>query len=205
MSNPKKTRNKEATIDKIYEKLFQLVLEVGYHNASTNKIAQAAEISVGTLYHHFPGGKKDIIRKSFENSVETTFDIEEFRKFDLSNSASIFKGFISNVLNNHKANKAYYIAFRSAILSDYELSDAHKRRVYDISKGIAMKLRETSPFFKSRPLDRLIRSFAFIYNIVNAVIYHHLVFMDLFEKDEDLIDYLSFICAQTIGYLQKKT
>lgn len=204
MSNQKQTRNKEATINKIIENFYELVLEVGYHNASTNKIAKAARISVGTLYHHFPGGKKDIIRKSFENSVETTFEIEAFQKFDISNSGVMFKGFISNVLNNYREKKAYFIAFRSAILSDNELSEAHKSRIQDICRGIVMELRETSPFFKSRPEKRLINGFVFIYNIVNAVLYHHIVFMDLFENDEDIIEYLSFICAQTIGYLQQR-
>ena len=63
MSNSKKSRNKEDTIKNIYGCFFNLVLEIGYHKASTNKIAKAANISVGTLYHHFPEGKKDIMRK----------------------------------------------------------------------------------------------------------------------------------------------
>ena len=204
MTNQKKPRNKEKTIKKIYETFFDLVLEVGYHKASTNKIAKAANISVGTLYHHFPGGKKDIIRKYFENSVETSLEMEEFMKFDLNNMQSIFKGFCTNVLKNHKENKSYYIAFRSAILSDKELSEAHKSRVYHISKNIVKNLREKTDFFKSREEERLIRGFSFIYNITNAIIYHHIVFMDLFEKDEDLIDYLSNVLRFTINYLQKK-
>ena len=180
-----------------------IILEVGYYKASTNKIARAADISVGTLYHHFPGGKKDIIRKYFETSVKASVEMEEFMKFDMKNMASTFKGFCTNVLKNHKENKSYHIAFRSAILSDDELSEAHKKRVYDISKNIVKKLREKSDFFKLRVEERLIRSFSFIYNITNAIIYHHIVFMDLFEKDEDLIDYLSNILGFTINYLQK--
>ncbi|GAH28007.1 unnamed protein product [marine sediment metagenome] len=77
MSIKKKARNKEATIKKIYEIFFKLVLEEGFHKASTNKIAKEAKISIGTLYHHFPEGKKGIIRKYFENSVETSFNLEE--------------------------------------------------------------------------------------------------------------------------------
>ena len=205
MSNQKQTRDKEATIKKIYEKFFNLVLEIGYHNASTNKIAQAAEISVGTLYHHFPKGKKDIIRKYFEKSVDSSVELEKFKNFSMTNPASFFKGFISNVLRDHRENKAYYIAFRSALLSNKDLAVAHKERVFKISKELVQKLQESSDFFNSRKEERLINSFTFIYNITNAVIYHHIVFMDLFESDEDIIEYLSFICAQTIDYLQKKT
>ena len=205
MSNQKQTRNKEATINKIYENFFKLVLDLGYHNASTNKIAQAAQISVGTLYHHFPRGKKDIIRKYFEKTVETSVELNKFINFNMDNPALFFKGFISNVLQNHRENKAYYIAFRSAILSNKDLAVAHKERVFKISKDLVQKLQESSDFFRAREEARLINAFSFIYNITNALIYHHIVFMDLFERDEDIIDYLSFICTQTIGYLQKKT
>ena len=203
MSIKKKARNKEATIKKIYDTFFKLVLEEGFHKASTNKIAKEANISIGTLYHHFPDGKKGIIRKYFENSVETSFELDEFKKFNMSNIPSVFRGFVSNVLKNHKENKAYNLAFRSAILSDENLARAHKERVIEISTGIVEELQKTSEFFKSREKKRLINSFVFVYNIINAIVYHHIVFMDLFQGDEDLIDYVSDLLAFTIKYRQK--
>ena len=198
------TRNKQEKIETIYSAFFDLVLEMGYAKTSTNKVAEVAEVSIGTIYRYFPDGKKDIIRKYFENSVETSFELGEFEKFDMSNIASVFRGFVSNVLRNHKENKAYHIAFRSAILSDESLAQAHKERVLEISTRFANKLQEVSGFFKPIATSRLIRSFAFVYNIVNAIIYHHIVFMDLFEKDEDLIDYVSNLLAFTIKYRQKQ-
>lgn len=203
MSTKKKVRNKENTIKKIYGAFFKLVLEEGFHKASTNKIAKEAGISIGTLYHHFPDGKKGIIRKYFENSVDITFDFEEFKNFNMSNMTNIFRGFVSNVLRNHRKNKAYNIAFRSAILSDIKLAKSHKERVTEISTTLTMKLQESSDFFKSIDQKRLIRSFILIYNIVNAMVYHHIVFMDLFQKDEDFIDYLSNLLTYTIKYLQE--
>ena len=203
MSIKKKVRNKEETIKKIYEAFFKLVLEEGFHKASTNKIAKEAEISIGTLYHHFPEGKKEIIRKYFDKSVEITFDIEEFKKFNMSDMTNIFRGFVLNVLRNHRENKAYNIAFRSAILSDINLSKSHKERVIEISTTLAVNLQESSDFFKSIDKKRLIRTFTLVYNIVNAMVYHHIVFMDLFQKDEDFIDYLSNLLTFTIKYLHE--
>lgn len=203
MSIKKKVRNKEETIKKIYEAFFKLVLEEGFHKASTNKIAKEAGISIGTLYHHFPEGKKEIIRKYFDKSVEITFDIEEFKKFNMSDITNIFRGFVLNVLRNHRENKAYNIAFRSAILSDINLSKSHKERVIEISTTLAVNLQESSDFFKSIDKKRLIRTFTLVYNIVNAMVYHHIVFMDLFQKDEDFIDYLSNLLTFTIKYLQE--
>ena len=197
-------RNKSEKIEAIYKAFFDLVLEKGFGKTSTNKVAEMAEVSIGTIYRYFPEGKKDIMRNYFENSVETTFELGEFEKFDMSNIAHIFRGFVSNVLKNHEDNKAYYLAFRSAILSDDGLAQAHKERIIDTSTRLVNKLRETSEFFKSREKERLIRGFVFIYNIVNAIIYQHIIFMDLFEKDEDLIDYTSNLLSFTISYLQKK-
>jgi AcrR family transcriptional regulator len=198
------TRNKQEKIEAIYNSFFELVLEKGYAKTSTNKVAEAADVSIGTIYRYFPEGKKDIIRMYFESSVETSFELEEFEKFDMSNIASVFRGFVSNVLKNHKENKAYYVAFRSALLSDESLAQAHRERVIKISTDIVTKLQVRSEFFQSREKARLIRGFAFIYNIVNAIIYHHIVFMDLFEKDEDLIDYVSNLLSFTIGFLQRQ-
>ena len=100
------TRNKKEKIEAIYHAFFDLVLEKGYAKTSTNKVAEAAEVSIGTIYRYFPDGKKDIIRKYFENSVEASFELGEFEKFDMSNIAFVFRGFVSNVLRNHKENKA---------------------------------------------------------------------------------------------------
>jgi len=67
MTQKKFTRNPQEKIDLIYKTFFHLILENGYQNVSTNHIAKAAGISVGTVYLYFPGGKKDIINGYFEH------------------------------------------------------------------------------------------------------------------------------------------
>ncbi len=203
MQDKKFTRNKQEKIEKIYDVFFDLVLKRGYDKTSTNNVAEAAGLSIGTVYRYFPEGKKDIIRKYFEKSVETTMEIEDFKNLDPNNIPSAFRGFISNLLRNNYASKGYSLAFRSAILSDHNLLDAHNKRVFDISKGFAKTLMKSNEFFKSREEERLIRGFIFIYNLSNAIIYHHIFFMKFFEKDEDLIDYLSNLMFFTIQTLSK--
>jgi len=203
MQEKKFTRNKQEKIDKIFDIFFDLVLKNGYDKTSTNNVAEAAGLSIGTVYRYFPEGKKDIIRKYFEKSVETTMVIEDFKNLETNNIPSAFRGFISNLLKNSNANKGYNLAFRSAILSDPNLLDAHNKRVFDISKDFVKILRKSNEFFKSREEQRLIRGFVFIYNLSNAIIYHHIFFMKFFEKDEDLIDYLSNLMFFTIQTLSK--
>ena len=203
MQEKKFTRNKQEKIDKIFDIFFDLVLKNGYDKTSTNNVAEASGLRIGTVYRYFPEGKKDIIRKYFEKSVETTMEIEDFKNLETDNIPSAFRGFISNLLRNNYANKGYNLAFRSAILSDPNLLDVHNKRVYDISKGFVKILRKSNEFFKSRDEQRLTRGFVFIYNLSNAIIYHHIFLMKFFEKDEDLIDYLSNLMFFTIQTLSK--
>lgn len=44
-----------ATVDAILDAGAQLLLSIGYDKASTNKIAEKAGVSIGSLYEYFPG------------------------------------------------------------------------------------------------------------------------------------------------------
>jgi len=56
--NPIQRRSK-ATVEAVLEAGARLLLTIGYDKASTNKIAEKAGISIGSLYEYFPG--KDAI------------------------------------------------------------------------------------------------------------------------------------------------
>jgi len=56
--NPIQRRSK-ATVEAVLEAGARLMLTIGYDKASTNKIAEKAGISIGSLYEYFPG--KDAI------------------------------------------------------------------------------------------------------------------------------------------------
>lgn len=51
---PLQNRSK-ATVNAVLEAGARLLLSVGYEKASTNKIAELAGVSVGSLYEYFPG------------------------------------------------------------------------------------------------------------------------------------------------------
>lgn len=48
-------RRSRATVDAVLEAGAQLLLTIGYDKASTNKIAEKAGVSIGSLYEYFPG------------------------------------------------------------------------------------------------------------------------------------------------------
>ena len=183
MSKKKFSRNKQEKIALIYKTFFNLILKQGYHKTSTNHIAKSAKISIGTIYKYFPKGKEDIVRKYFEESMETMLEREDFNKVNDVNMREFLYHFISDLIKNHKENKGYNLAFRSAIQSDMALHTAHKQKVHDLFKVRAQRLREINENFEKIPEKSLIEVFIFAFNLINAVIFHHLSVMKFFNTD----------------------
>jgi AcrR family transcriptional regulator len=56
-TNPRKNASQErsrATVDALLSATARVLVKVGYDHASTNKIAEAAGVSIGSLYQYFP-------------------------------------------------------------------------------------------------------------------------------------------------------
>ena len=125
--------------------------------------------------------------------------------FDDENKIRHFlNDFLLVLYKNHKEKKAYNIAFRSAIQSDKMLLNAHKERLFDSFKDAAQVLRDKNEIFNQIPEERLIKFFIFFYNLINALIYHHLSVMKLFDTDDELTDYLSNLTFFSLQFLNKK-
>ncbi len=205
MSKRKITRNKEEKIALIYDTFFKLIVEKGYHRTSTNKIAKAAQISIGTIYHYFPNGKLDILMKYFERAKDVTLNIEDFKIFNDNNIPEIFKEFISRDIENQRKNLGFRIALRHAILSEEKVRQAFQNKVLEITKDVVKQLRGITMVFKKIPENRLIKRFAFIYNLIESLVHHHIFIMDLFDNDDDLVKYISNLIAFTINFFQNSS
>ena len=203
MSKKKFSRNKQEKIALIYKTFFNLILKQGYHKTSTNHLAKSAKISIGTIYKYFPKGKEDIVRKYFEESMETMLDREDLNKVNDVNMREFLRHFVSDLFKNHKENKGYNLAFRSAIQSDKTLHEAHKQKIYDLFKIRAQNLREINESFNIIPEESLIDVFVFAFNLINAVIFHHLSVMKLFDTDNELIEYLLNLLIYSLKYILK--
>ena len=200
MSERKFSRNKKEKINQIYDTFFNLILEKGYHKTSTNHIAKSAKISIGTVYKYFPKGKEDIIRKYFEQSMQTFLDSHDLSKMNDENIRTFLHHFVLDLFKNHQENKGYNLAFRSAIQSDKLLHKAHKEKIFNFFTDKVKKLREINENFKKISENRLIDVFIFMYNLVNAILYHHLSVMKLFDTDDKFIEYLSNLVIFSLKY-----
>lgn len=58
LTKPRKSASQErsrATVDALIEATARILVKEGFDNASTNRIAEQAGVSVGSLYQYFPG------------------------------------------------------------------------------------------------------------------------------------------------------
>ncbi len=202
-SKKKFVRNKQEKIDLIYDTFFKLVLKQSYHKTSTNHIAESARISIGTIYNYFPRGKEDIIRKYFEESMTAFFVSHDVSKMAENNVRDFLDDFLLDLFRNHKENLGYHLAFRSAIQSDKALFDAHQEKIFHFFNHLVRKLRKLSDNFKQLSERRLVNVFVFMYNLVNAILHHHLSVMEFFDTDDEFIDYLSNLAAFSLEYYLK--
>jgi len=135
--------------------------------------------------------------------METMLDREDLFNIDNNNIGDFLNNFILELYKNHEEKKGYNLAFRSAIQSDKALLDAHKEKIFILFKDIAQKLRRENESFKRIPEERLIEVFIFIYNLINAILYHHISVMKLFDTGDKLVEYLSNIVVFSLKYFIK--
>jgi len=204
MSSKKFSRNKQEKINRIYDTFFNLILKRGYSKTSTNHIAKSANLSIGTIYKYFPKGKEDVIRKYFEESMKTFLDDHNLSNMNDKNVRDFLNHFVLDLFMNHQENKGYNLAFRSAIQSDKKLLDNHKTKVINFFKDIVQMLTKTNENFKNISENKLVDLFVFMYNLVNAIIYHHLSVMELFDSNDRFIDYVSNLVVFSLKYYFNK-
>ena len=204
MTEKKRTRNTQEKIDLIYKTFFDLVLEKGYTNTTTNHIAETAQISIGTVYRYFPNGKSDIIINYFERAKNIIFDVQDFSRIKENNLVEVFENFIRRNLKNHKENLGYHMAFHNAIMSDKELLEKYKTNIIRICTELARELRSSNHLLKTIPENRLIKVFVLIFNLIQANIFHHLFINKIFDDDDYFINFLSNLVEYAIVYIQKE-
>ena len=66
------------TKKKLLESAGCLFMQKGYRATSVREINRSANLADGLLYHYFPGGKKEIFLKVYEDSMSKT--LKSFRK-----------------------------------------------------------------------------------------------------------------------------
>ena len=79
-----------------------------------------------------------------------------------------------------------------------------QNKIDKLNAEIVRKLRASSLVFRAYTEQRLIKVFGFIFNLIQANIFHHLYIMKMFDDEEYFIRFLSNLVEYARGYIQKE-
>jgi AcrR family transcriptional regulator len=108
---------------KILQVADEMFRRVGYASLNVNEIAHGAEVSIGTLYYHFPEGKKSIlmeIRSRIFDHYEKVF-AERLDPERLQEAASLDEGLellFETLIDIHRGERLVLAAMEAEVLSN---------------------------------------------------------------------------------------
>jgi AcrR family transcriptional regulator len=197
--NPRKKRNRKAKIERIVEATRRMIEEKGFMGTNTNRIAEAAGVSVGLVYKYFPGGKADI---AYEISLRYHSPIAD--SIQHINMAEITKtGFREKLVHVlldwieiHRKNVQFIRAMDIAMqLNPF------------LHKGTAEMVRRTAekgqPFLwpdeASTPDGAELEELTLLlFHTVESVVLRHVTAMQVCNSDQQLAEFLADIVTSTI-------
>jgi AcrR family transcriptional regulator len=99
---PRQARSR-ATVDSLLDATARVLTRDGYDRASTNRIAETAGISIGSLYQYFPS-KEAIVAALVEREVEAQFAIVADKMAELLDAPVevAVRGLIEAIVASHR-------------------------------------------------------------------------------------------------------
>ncbi len=180
----------------------KLIDKNGYGNTNIIDIAKQGNVSVGTLYYHFPRGKIDILL-SLIKEIAQDFKEEALRfgftgGIDFSTIKEALTNYLSLIIKLHKKYRLTLAGWESEILShlDYYIK---LRKEMDIEKEIPdemnLFIREMKNLIKKFPDENLSIEGREkqLYIITQAIIHKYSYDSYGFNSDEELTNILSKI------------
>jgi AcrR family transcriptional regulator len=189
MSKKRFIRNKEQKKQLIFQTFATLVKEEGYDKLSTRHIAETANISIGTIYYYFPGGKHAIASGFIEHITHQLFDLEMFKRIDLQNLQDFLATYIRKHLKIHRQNLEIHHAIDQAILADREVFHRHQEKTKFSIQKISKKLKELG-IYKDLPEPFIFQNLFLFFNLLEAIIHRHLYINPFYDRDEELVEFL---------------
>lgn len=182
-------RDKDAKVRLIFETFAELVNRNGYDKLSTRHMAEAAGISVGTIYHYFPGGKHAIASRYIDRVTDELFDPSIFGRLGEGDLVGFLEELVRGYLSVHKENLEIHRAIDQAILAD---SDVYRRNLEATTANISRVVAELKGvgLYGDIPESSVFNGFVLLFNVLEALVHRHLFFYPLYETEEELVVFL---------------
>jgi len=170
--------------EKILDTAEELIESKGYVNVSARAIAKEVGISVGTLYHHFPRGKMEIVLAMGEKYSEL-LGMSEF----LTDPNADPRVWLRKNLELNQKKKAFITAMEIEAMSRPDevqaliIENMEKRKETQKSLLQAFKMMER---FAGKKIS--IEKAKIMQKVLKAIMRRHIVFGNLFGSNDEFID-----------------
>jgi AcrR family transcriptional regulator len=140
-TNPRKSASQERsrlTVDALLEATTRVLIKEGYDRASTNRIAEVAGVSIGSLYQYFPS-KEALVAAVIDRH---TREISEVTRQSLVKAAALpieaaAREFVSVAIEGHRVNPKLHGVLAEQIphVGRLENIEANVREGYALVRG----------------------------------------------------------------------
>lgn len=104
----------KAMVDAILTAATMLLLDIGYDKANTNKIAELAGVSIGSLYRYFPG-KEAVFAEVLRREDRRLFDLSKVQLETPSTVSDWMRQHASLYLNYIRSNLPLHVALLNEV------------------------------------------------------------------------------------------
>ncbi len=175
--------------DKIKQVAEELIVNKGYNAISAREIARKAEMSVGTLYHHFPNGKLSILYEiilSYGNKFIETFD---FSKIGELSDPKILSDYLLKLIEQYRQFAPIIKGFEIELFTNKKVMNDLESLM--TSQETRFKKQFTDVILKFYPnIKEPEKLFSIAGRVINSLIYTHVIFENFYGTDEELVDIL---------------
>lgn len=194
--------SKKSAKDKILEITKKLIEEKGYSNTNIRDITYLANVSVGTLYHHYKKGKIDLLKEIITKSAIEFSEEVNTKKFfvgkDIHNFSDGLMIYFSALIMNHRKYRQFLAAMESEVLSNITFYDKLKSDI----RSKEIRQIETNLFLE--PIKILLEMFPQkdltikgkekqIHGVIDILMHRHIYDEYTFESDEYFLQVLNKI------------
>ena len=147
-TNPRKSASQErsrATVDALLEATTRILIKEGYDRASTNRIAEVAGVSIGSLYQYFPS-KEALVAAVVDRHTQ---ELSEVTRNALVKMAArpievAAREFVSVAIDAHRVNPKLHGVLAEQIprVGRLENIEANVREGYALVRGYLEAHRE---------------------------------------------------------------
>jgi AcrR family transcriptional regulator len=197
---PRKVPSQERsrkTMTTIYEAAAHIFAKIGYAEATTDQIAERAGVSIGTLYHYFPG-KEAVLYGLWEKHEHEIKTIVQQVDQDIRRQGFVDRGIVPVLMHLVLELVSYENVQNRLFVSPIGLPDAIHQKRRELGLYIESAMEAVFRDVANVRIGKHKIGVHIIWATVQAVVHDYILLPSDEIKKEDLIDELSDMLSRYV-------